>query len=239
MLFVIGFVPSLYFIQEFKKLDERAIALIEQKHRVKLEFSKHELVSSLNESYKSISTLINNGIFHQAVRQPSLLNVASVEDFWLLVARAQGFYSCLRFIDTHGQEQIRVDYEDGQAQILNGSYLQNRAKQDYFLYGQSLKTGQIGVFGMQSTGQQMTPIKPSLHFVAPIELDGQRQGYFVANINLTYIYQQIAGSSNTEPLPDILNLSGDVLMSQRKTDAEQPYTNVAQQYPTLWATLMS
>ncbi|EOG9063521.1 sensor domain-containing diguanylate cyclase, partial [Vibrio fluvialis] len=74
VLFVIGFVPSLYFIQEFKKLDERAIALIEQKHRVKLEFSKHELVSSLNESYKSISTLINNGIFHQAVRQPSLLN---------------------------------------------------------------------------------------------------------------------------------------------------------------------
>ncbi|EPA8366582.1 diguanylate cyclase [Vibrio fluvialis] len=239
VLFVIGFVPSLYFIQEFKKLDERAIALIEQKHRVKLEFSKHELVSSLNESYKSISTLINNGIFHQAVRQPSLLNVASVEDFWLLVARAQGFYSCLRFIDTHGQEQIRVDYEDGQAQILSGSYLQNRAKQDYFLYGQSLKTGQIGVFGMQSTGQQMTPIKPSLHFVAPIELDGQRQGYFVANINLTYIYQQIAGSNNTEPLPDILNLSGDVLMSQRKSDTEQPYINVAQQYPTLWATLMS
>ena len=38
-----------------------SIALIEQKHRVKLEFSKHELVSSLNESYKSISTLINNG----------------------------------------------------------------------------------------------------------------------------------------------------------------------------------
>ncbi|WP_275725506.1 diguanylate cyclase [Vibrio furnissii] len=241
VLFIIGFVPSLYFIQEFNKLDERAIALIEQKHRVKLEFSKHELITTLDEAYTSIATLANNGMFHQTVRHPTPINIANVEDFWLLISRTQGVYSCLRFIDPQGQEQIRVDYQAGKAQILTRDELQNRALQDYFLYGQSLSAGQIGVFGVQSTGADMTPTKPSLYFISPIDLDGERKGYFVANINLNYIYQQIAGSNRAAMLPDILNLNGDVLMSQRLEESNDrtALTNLAQRFPQLWHTILS
>lgn len=235
VLIVIGFVPSLYFIQEFKKLDDRAIELIEQKHQVKLEFSQHELMSSLEQSYQSVSTLIDNGLFHRAVLQPTPLNIAAVEDFWVLVARAQGFYSRLRFIDVQGQEQIRVDHGDGQSKILAGSALQNRTNQAFFEFGQNLSGGNIGIFGLQSSGDEMTPTKPSWYLIEPVEFDDQRKGYFVANINLQFIYQQLARNKLNTTLPDVLNLKGDVLMSQRYTDhhSDTPF-NVAQSHPQLW-----
>lgn len=213
VLLVIGFVPALYFIQEFEKLDEQALSRVEQKQQIKLEFSQHELVSSLNEAYKTFTTLMNNGVLRRAINKPSPLNTETVEDFWALVTRSQGYYASLSFINNQGKEKIRVNYHQGHAQAVAPSALTDHSHLDSFLHAKHFTSGQIGVFG----GHQLRPLaenlsEPALYFVTPLDAADQRMGYFVAEVNLEYMYQRLLGDEPGAQLPTLLNASGNVLM---------------------------
>ncbi|WP_136487681.1 diguanylate cyclase [Vibrio sp. H11] len=238
VLFIIGFVPALYFAQEFTKLEGQALALEEQKQRVKLDFSKRELVSSLNEAYKTFTTLTNNSLFHRAVSNPNEFNIEAVQDFWLLVARTLGGYSSLSFIDRTGQETIRVDYIRGMAVAITDTGLINRSKYDEFLTAQHLKSGQIVVVGgNQFHALTATSKQPVLHFVTPIDSNGERAGYLVAEVSLEYIYQQMLGTDDPSAgLPSLLNSRGDVLMTldNHQNIEVFPATNLALTMPELW-----
>lgn len=239
---VIGFVPALYFAQELTKLEGQALALVEQKQRVKLDFSKRELVSSLNDAYKTFTTLTNNSVFHRAVNNPNEFNIEAVQDFWLLVTRTQGAYSSLGFINRSGQETIRVDYTQGTAVVITGASLVNRSQFDYFLTAQHLKSGQIAVIGgNQSDAPAATSKHPVLYFVTPIDSKGERAGYLVAEVSLEYIYQQMFGTDPSASLPSLLNSRGDVLMTldNRQKIEINPATNLALTMPELWQSIES
>lgn len=242
VLLVIGFVPALYFIQEFEKLDEQALSLVEQKQQVKLEFSKHELVSSLNESYKTFTTLMDNGVLRRAINNPNHLNRQTVLDVWTLVVRSQGYYANLSFINTQGEEKIRVNYHPGETMPVTDTTLSDRRYFDYFAHAKHLKTGQISVIGnnqFQPSTESST--EPALYFITPIDSDNRRFGYFVAEVNLNHIYQRMRGDDMLDPHLTLLNIRGDVLMAADHDDNAgwNVSSNFAHAYPNLWQSIRS
>lgn len=102
------------FPQRARKIDKRALQTVEQNNIHKLEYAKAELQVSIDQIITAASSLSNNGLLHQAILNPTQENLENVSYLWLLVAKTQGVYSQLRFIDSQGMERFvltRVNYD--------------------------------------------------------------------------------------------------------------------------------
>ncbi len=240
---VLACVPTLYFLNEHAKIDKRALQTVEQNNIHKLEYAKAELQVSVDQIITAASSLSNNGLLHQAILNPTQENLENVSYLWLLVAKTQGVYSQLRFIDSQGMEKIRVNTSELRSEIVAPYDLQYKGDRKYFAYAQSLKRNQVGTYGIDlesERGQIVYPLTLGYRVIVPIELGGKRQGYFVANLDLKRIYKSLAYKRNTNNLPTIFSGNGYYILPNDGTrilgniiDEHKEYS-LSKQYPSLW-----
>lgn len=241
--FVLSLVPALYFYSEYKKIDIQAVNAVEQSNRNKLEYASAELQTTLTKINLSLRSLSTNGLFNQALLKPSESNINALKDFWLLVTQTQGYYSQLRLLDVNGQELIRINSSERVSEIVDDDRLQNKGERDYFAYAQTLKPNQLGTFGIDlehEFGEVVYPLTPSYRVIIPLQLQGELQGYFVANLDLKRIYKRLAYKRNLANLPSVVNTDGYYLMSNQGQatfghliERNSEY-NLSNQHPLLW-----
>ncbi|EEX94088.1 sensory box/GGDEF family protein [Vibrio orientalis CIP 102891 = ATCC 33934] len=240
---VLAFVPFLYFYSQFTQIDDKTELHIEQINRNKLEYAKVELQNSLQKMSESLRYLSHNNILLQALINPTETNTEALQDFWLLIARTQGYYSQLRFLDQEGQEIVRVNSGDGFIELVEEENLQNKSHRDYFTYARALGNREVGTFGIdleQENGELVQPLTPTYRIIYPLNFNGQRLGYFVANLDLVRIYKSLAYKNHAKNLPSIVTAQGYYLMTPNGNDImghlveENANINVANQYPLLW-----
>lgn len=240
---VLAFVPFLYFYSQFTQIDDKTELHIEQINRNKLEYAKVELQNSLQKMSESLRYLSHNNILLQALINPTETNTEALQNFWLLIARTQGYYSQLRFLDQEGQEIVRVNSGDGFIELVEEENLQNKSHRDYFTYARALGNREVGTFGIdleQENGELVQPLTPTYRIIYPLNFNGQRLGYFVANLDLVRIYKSLAYKNHAKNLPSIVTAQGYYLMTPNGNDImghlveENANINVANQYPLLW-----
>ncbi len=236
-------VPSLYFYNEYGKITNEAIQSVERYNLQRLEYSKTELQVSFDRINTSIRFLSQNGLLHQAVLNPTKDNISALSDFWLLVARTQKFYSQIRFIDANGMEKVRINTSERVSEIVAPERLQYKGQSEYFAYAKSLSVNQAGTFGIDfesENGQPVVPHIPAYRIIVPIELEGERKGYFVANINLKRLYKDLAYKRESDNLPTIFNEEGYFVLTNDNVpilgniiQANRNY-RIEKLYPNLW-----
>ncbi|WP_394145012.1 sensor domain-containing diguanylate cyclase [Vibrio atypicus] len=241
--FALSLVPALYFYSEYKKIDIQAVNAVEQSNRNKLEYASAELQTTLTKINLSLRSLSTNGLFNQALLKPSESNINALKDFWLLVTQTQGYYSQLRLLDVNGQELIRINSSERVSEIVDDDRLQYKGERDYFAYAQTLKPNELGTFGIDlehEFGEVVYPLTPSYRVIIPLQLQGELQGYFVANLDLKRIYKRLAYKRNLANLPSVVNTDGYYLMSNHGQatfghliERNSEY-NLSNQHPLLW-----
>lgn len=243
---VLAFVPFLYFFNQLSLIELKTESSIEQQSRNKLEYSKVELQSSLDKMSASLRYLSHNNILLQAVTNPSQANLEALQDFWVLIARTQGYYSQLRFIDIEGNEVVRINSGNNFIELVEEEYLQNKSDRDYFEYAKNLGDREVGTFGIdlqQENGKLVYPLTPTYRVIYPISFDGQRLGYFVANIDIVRIYNKLAYKHRAVNLPKVATEDGYYLMTPNGNDimghlvSDNQEMNISRQYPALWASI--
>lgn len=236
-------VPYLYFHSQFYQLESQTRQYVEQENLNRLEFSKVELQHTLDKVTVSLGFLANNGVLNRAVLEPSKHNLDLLKDFWLLVAQTQGYYSQLRFIDTSGMELVRINSSERVSEIVDNERLQYKGDRDYFSYAQSLDVNSVGTFGIDyevENGNPILPLVPAYRVIYPVTIDGQRLGYFVANLNLRRIHNMLAYRGDKTNLPTIVNSDGYYLMTPSGEALlghlfeETAHQNVSVSNPKLW-----
>lgn len=241
--FVLSLVPMLYFHGEFEEIEQKVIASVEQESRNKLEYSKAELISTLDKIHTSLQSLASNGLFNQAVLNPTETNLDALEDFWLLVSQTQGYYSQLRFLSLEGLELVRINSSRYVSEIVDKYRLQYKGDRDYFKYAQTLTSGEIGSFGIDlevEQGSYSYPLTPAYRIIIPIELLGQQQGYFIANLDLERIYASLAYKRNALNLPSVIDTNGYYVMSSYDEPIfghvipQNAHSHIPSLYPSLW-----
>lgn len=246
VLCVLSFVPFLYFYSQLSSIEQQTQQYVEQLNRNKLEYSKVELHTSLQKISSSLSYLSNNGLLNRTITNPSRQNLDALEEFWLLIARTQGYYSQLRYLDNDGMEVVRINSGERFIEIVEPERLQNKAHRDYFIHAKTLKENETGYFGIDlevENGQLVIPHLPAYRAIYPITIDGERKGYFIANLDLTRIYQGLAYKRNHTNLPEVTNENGYYLMSTTGAPilgnliSDNQESNIATQYPQLWRAL--
>lgn len=246
VLCVLSFVPFLYFYSQLSSIEQQTQHFVEQLNRNKLEYSKVELHTSLQKISASLNYLANNGLLNQTVSNPTRQNLDALEEFWLLIARTQGYYSQLRFLDNTGMEVVRINSNSRIIEIVEPDRLQNKAHRDYFVHAQTLKENETGYFGIdleEDNGQLVIPHIPAYRAIYPITVNGERKGYFIANLDLLRIYQGLAYKRNHANLPNVANERGFYLMSTEGDPLlgnlinAHKDSNIAIQYPHLWRSI--
>ncbi|NOH81096.1 sensor domain-containing diguanylate cyclase [Vibrio sp. RE86] len=246
VLCALAFVPFLYFYSQLAQIEVQTEKHVEQLSRNKLEYAKVELQMSLSKVSTSLRYLSHNNILIKAVKEPSVENLDALEDFWLLIARTQGYFSQLRFLDAEGMEIVRVNSGQAFVEIVDRNRLQDKGDRDYFAYAKDLKDAQMGTFGIDlelENGEIVHPLVPAYRIIYPIVLDGKRHGYFIANLDLPRIYKGLAYKRNLTNLPNVITQDGYYLMSNDGDNImghlvdKHKEDNVANQYPALWRSI--
>ncbi|MEZ8824368.1 diguanylate cyclase [Vibrio amylolyticus] len=243
VFFILSLVPTLFIVNEWQRVEQRAITLVEQETRNQLEFNHLSLKAIFSDIETSISLLSSNRLLHAALRENSSFDLGAIEDLWILIAQSKGYFSKLRFIDNQGMEVIRINSVDNFLEIVSTEYLQDKSQRDFFQYAQQLKPNQMGTFGIDveyEHGKVVTPITPAFRLITPVDINNKRYGYFVANLNFSAIYNAMNKGIESRNKPDIIMTDGYYLQSETFSQllgniiSEHKRYNVKNLLPKVW-----
>jgi len=132
---------------------------------------------------------------------------------WQILSDKKKIYDQIRYIDTAGNETIRVNYTQQGAYIVPETALQNKSDRYYFTESIGLKKGQIYISKLDlniENNKIEEPIKPMIRFATPVfAQDGTLKGVIVLNYYAQYLlddFKKISGTSGGEVF--LLNANG-------------------------------
>ncbi|MCK5601089.1 PAS domain S-box protein, partial [Candidatus Pacearchaeota archaeon] len=136
----------------------------------------------------------------------------------LAFSKNKGTYDQLRFMDTEGNEIVRINYNNGAPQVVPESQLQNKADRYYFQDAIALNKGGIYLspFDLNmEKGVIEQPYKPVLRFATPLfDSHGRKKGLLTLNYlgaGLIQNFKQAA--ANISKHINLVNASGYWLSS--------------------------
>ncbi|MGF1935925.1 MAG: ATP-binding protein [Nostoc sp. ChiQUE02] len=160
-----------------------------------------KVVLKTNELGKvDLQTKVISGDFHSVVsdlivisRQNELQGILKRVDGeqqalskeFLLFSRYKKLYDQIRFLDQSGKEVVRVNFKQGEPEIVPEEKLQVQAKRYWFNDTLRLNQGQVFVSPLDlniERGQVEQPLKPMIRFGTPVfDSRGQKRGIVVLN----------------------------------------------------------
>ncbi|BBE30153.1 GGDEF domain-containing protein [Tepiditoga spiralis] len=114
-------------------------------------------------------------------------NISSLKNSQLEIinfSKYKKVYDQIRFIDLNGNEQMRVNYNNGNIKVLKKDELQNKSHRYYFKDMKYIKKDEIYVsyFDLNVEKKEIeVPYKPTIRFLQPYYYDGEKIGYIVLN----------------------------------------------------------
>ncbi len=146
---------------------------------------------------------------------------STVENEHLQFAIRKGVYDQIRCLDSEGREVTRVNFRDGDAQIVPADELQSKSDRYYFREAMDLREGQIFVSPFDLNveyGRIDDPVKPVIRFVTPVfDLAGRERGVLVLNYlgqHLLNHLREISAGFDGEVM--LLNSAGEYLQTRRQ-----------------------
>ena len=189
---------------------ESNILINQLTHQLSMTFLEiHSDLRLLTEQYK-LQRLISD--------QDKPHPVQSLEQFWSSMAEQRGRYDQIRFLNTHGQEVIRINYNNGNPSPVSSDRLQSKRHRYYFLDTIHKQPGSISssILDLNIEKRQIElPLKPTIRFATPVSsADGETVGMVILNYlakGLLDEFRRIAAGFSGHAM--LLNWQGYTLLS--------------------------
>ncbi|KAB2826636.1 diguanylate cyclase [Aliivibrio finisterrensis] len=242
-ILLIGVTPIFYLWGQYQTELNAIQFQRESAAKHQLNFSQKEVYFITSELSTSLKLLSDNRVLLEFIQDPSFKNRSLLESIWALTATNYSYISQIRFIGVDGKEISRINKEENGIEIVPISELQDKSYRDYFIYAQTLKADTLGFFGIDlevENGKVVTPLQPSLRIFTPVEIDSDRKGYLVFNLDVYEIVAQVEASLEVGYQLDFVNEEGYYLTSQDKQKTlghlitERDIHNVLIETPELW-----
>lgn len=172
-------------------------------------------------------------------------NQRLVQNTFIQFASAYGRYDQLRLIDLHGQELVRINYRNKQAQVVADKQLQNKADRYYFKRVALIKPEQVYISPVDlnvEAGLLERPLQPMIRFSKPVtDARNEISGYLVVNYQADNLFDSFKHIFDT--LNDcacmLVNQAGYWLLSPVPSDAwswmlGKPEISFKTRYPQAW-----
>jgi signal transduction histidine kinase len=110
---------------------------------------------------------------------------AAMAEEYLVVSQEKQRYDQIRFLETTGQEVVRVNFNGGKPSIVPGGRLQNQKERYWFKDSLALQNGEVFVSPLDLNidfGKIEQPQKPIMRFGTPVfDVQGNKRGIVVLN----------------------------------------------------------
>ena len=179
------------------------------------------------------------------IEQPNAESLAKTTQTFTTFAEQYRRYEQVRYLDSNGQEIIRINYNDGKALPAPVDALQNKADRPYFQQTNRLASGEHYVSAMDLNaehGRIEEPYKPMIRFGMPVfDRAGQRQGIVVLNYlgdQFRHYFKNLMPESSVGHSM-LLNGDGYWLIGERPEDEwgfmfKRTEANFGHRYPKAW-----
>ncbi len=126
----------------------------------------------------------SNSMMH-AASSKSTFTINRLEADWLNLAEVKGAYDQIRWIDENGMERVRVNFRNGEAEIVAQDQLQSKVDRYYFQKTITLQQGEIYVSPLDlnvENGVIEEPAVPVIRISTPVyNRSGASRGIVVVN----------------------------------------------------------
>ena len=147
---------------------------------------------SLEESIRQVTTdliiLANQEEFYEMwnlEKAQVSQAISELEKEFLIASNYRKNYDQIRFLNDHGKETIRINYNNGNPAIIPQEKLQNKKGRYYFEDAFSLNPGEIFVSPLDLNiehGKIEKPLKPMIRFATPVfDKNGVKKGIVLLN----------------------------------------------------------
>ncbi|RBM42433.1 diguanylate cyclase [Vibrio tarriae] len=234
--FVLGFIPTLYFIHAASQLETQAVSSVEKQTRLQLEFSQHDLLRMLESTHQATQLLAKNDLLFTAVTTPSKEALSQLKTLWDVTLRSQAIFSSFRLLDRQGKEQLKAIYDGHQVAFVESAQTTDPFSQQIVAQYAQLTTPQVWATQVAMSAETPSGMLPTFRFVTGIEHQGQRQGFLVVTVKLQSLYQRLSFIYDQFDSPDILNSAGELLLSEHKPSGTRSTSSLhfSAQHPELW-----
>ncbi|GAB6069288.1 hypothetical protein JCM30760_03850 [Thiomicrorhabdus hydrogeniphila] len=196
--------------------------------------------------YISQSELLKK-VLDSSVTSPSKVKKALNElaQDWTVLMESSPVYDQIRWIDSNGQERLRINHANGKVERVAEANLQNKSHRYYFSKTMKLKNDQFyfSPFDLNiENGVVETPRKPMIRLAKPVvDSFGHQRGVIVLNYlggNMLKNIKQI--TSNTQRKLWVNNAQSYWLLGETAGDEwgfmyNQPTLTLAHRYPNAWS----
>lgn len=163
----------------------RIASLINANEQLQVNTIRKTLVRDLEDIGPDLRILIQSEHLHEYLASPSVESKLRLEHTFGLIAEHKQRYDQIRFIDSEGQERVRVDYINGKAVGVQEDQLQDKSDRYYFRESSTLEQGDVFVSPLDLNiehGQVEVPHKPVMRFATPVfDSTGHRRGIVILN----------------------------------------------------------
>ena len=132
-------------------------------------------------------------------RKRSRLLLTNLRHLAQQFSQQQQIYSSVRYIDSKGQEQVRIEMRDEIAtDLVKKGELINRRERDYFVEGVNLQSNQVYISPLElrkDNGKIVEPYQATIRYSTSVrDADGNKQGVLVLNLNADSLITTLVGA---------------------------------------------
>jgi PAS domain S-box-containing protein len=170
------------FLLSYARLDEqRRMKKIEARENNRITIAK-DLVT---QDFSVISVDLNIMAKLPYLDSGNPKEAEETKKFFMELMRESNFYDELRYIDSSGQENIRIKYKDGKPEIIPQEQMQNQSTRYFFRDTFRLNQGEVYVSPLDLNVEENRleiPYKPTIRFGTPLfDNTGRKKGVILFN----------------------------------------------------------
>lgn len=214
----------------------------------RIEIARNRVVQDLSAVALDLHVIARLPAMQRFLDSGALAQRNELARYFLLLSGESSRYDQIRYLDTRGQEVIRVNYSDGKAYVVPADQLQNKAGRYFFR--DTLKLGPEEIFVSPldlniEHDQLEIPYKPMIRFGMPVfDSAGRKQGVVLLNYfggQLLQNFRDVMQGGDSH-VAMVLNRDGFWLSGAKPEDEwgfmlKQPERIFARDYPAEWQTI--
>lgn len=221
---------------------------MEARESSRIQVAKENVQVNLSTAITDLRILANLPTLQSYLDQNDPTDYTHLEDVFLVLAKESKRYDQIRYLDAKGQEQIRINDNDGAPAAVPSHQLQNKQGRYYFEDSLALDRGQVFMSPLDLNiehHQLQIPYKPMIRFGTPVfDSAGHKKGVIILN----YFGQAMLANFRTAMqggMPHsgmLLNRNGYWLSSPNPSDEwgfmlGKSQRTFAHDYPKIWTTI--
>ena len=152
----------------------------------------------LDNMQAKLDAVQNSEIFQKHTDEDGFVDV-EVEDLFLSIARSDNFIMNLRFLNTKGEEIVRVERNLCYAlpYLVNYNDLQNKKDRYYFKKILSLHQNEYWMSKLDLNVEHkkvVKPLRPVIRMGTPVYKNGEKVGVLIVNVFMKKLLEQLSSS---------------------------------------------